>query len=166
MEAGLMRTSMTVLLALALLLAWAAPAGAQATKTPVTSVSVFEEVIDEGTARVTEGGILVVRNQVQRGSETFEIEGEEHEGEFVATLNLNLNLETLQGTMFGTLEATVPGLGPATGTFHGVIRGGLASGRIVLHGETGAKLFATGTEVAPGVFESEGVILEPAGHAG
>ena len=161
-----MKRMLVVVLSLALLLIGSVPAGAQATKTPYTSVIVFEEVIDPGTVRVTPSGMLFVRGEVTTASDVFTIEGEEFPGDLTLTTNVNLNLETLQGVLYGTYELDVPGLDTWTGTFRGVITGGLSSGTYVGHGVAGTKDMGSWTEVEPGVLHAEGELLLPPGTTG
>lgn len=158
-----MKRGPLVLLTMVLVLGWALPAGAQATRTSWTSVLVFEEVVDPGEVRVTPGGILIVRGQVIQGTEIITVDGEEFPGVVVLSANVNLNLATGQGALFGTFELDTPGLDTWTGNVQGMITAGLSSGSFVGHGVGGTKQTGTFTEIEPGVFNAEGVILEAPG---
>ena len=136
-----MRRRSLVLLALLFGGVWlATEASAQATTVPTTGFQVFLATLDPGTSFISEDGVLHVRNQVNLFHQYGDLDGD-----VVVTGNVELDLATFTGR--ATAKASFSGTytpSGVTGTFDG----------------------SAVTDIAPGLFHTQGVLQGGGGFEG
>lgn len=150
------RIALALILAVPASMLLAHPAGATATRTPVTFVDTH--ISSEPPAREwLSGHIFHARGVVDTASVTGDLEGT-----LTLTYGLNVDINSGQGTVAGTFVLVTDSVtweGPFSGRF--TADGG--AGRFAGQGTDGSKLLGTFTQISPDQDLDQAVIVSPHG---
>jgi hypothetical protein len=155
-ERQMRRIALALTLALPASMLLAQPAGATATRIPVTFIDTHTSS-GEPARQWLSGHVFHVRGEVDTAAVTGDLQGT-----LTLTFGLNVDINTGNGAIAGSFVLATASVSWA-GSFNGKLTADGASGRFTGQGSDGSKLLGTFVSIGPDQDLDKAVILRPHG---